>query len=247
MAKEKIIEKLKKLLALQKSATKIGSIEEAANATDKIQRLLLAHNLSLGELDINDKPKAEGHDVNLKNIFDYDTRQGKWIIPLISNVSDFYLCSVVFSDTPGLGVYAVTIIGREDNIAPAIQACLNLVSQIKHLENQAYRTYGENYKRGKFRRSYYMGAVSGLKLAIDKIKKEREKALEIVVEPGVNLPMVMVDKLVRQTQDENDVFKKEAFKNLDQKTIKGPNTGSLPGFMGFKDGIKLKPQTSLGN
>lgn len=55
---DKIVEKLKKLMRLQKSAQKIGSEGEANAAAAAISRLLTQYNLSLMDIDPEERKKG---------------------------------------------------------------------------------------------------------------------------------------------------------------------------------------------
>lgn len=246
---EKAIEKIQKLLALQQSAEKVGSIQEAANAAEKVQRLLLKHNLSMDSLNLQDKAPVKGLYMDLEKIFDYDKRQGLWVFSMIGVVSKFYLCRVIFLKVSGSNQPPqVVFIGRDDNVQTAIGASLNMASQIRYLEKIAYKKSGQVEPRGSFRRAYYGGVVIGLAHAIARIEQLRKEAQVVEVEPGVNLPMVIVGQLIKQTESENQDFISKRFgDDIKHKSGGKVREDSAGTFMGYRDGLKLNPQTSIGN
>lgn len=241
---EKIIDKIRKLQALKDGAEKVGSIEEAANAAEKVQRLLLKHNLSMADLgrytvEVNTPQMTT---VSAMGEFNWQKREGMWLFTLASVVGDFYLCKIVLSQ--GVNDVMIRYIGREDNTLTAIAAMKNLVSQIKYLEKIAYKKVSFE-KRGSFRRAFYQGAVIGLNQAIRVIQEERKKQENIEVEPGVNLPMVMVDKLVKQTREENEKFALDKFGSLRNGRKTTVKRSSMGLGMGYREGLNLRPNTSI--
>ena len=56
---DKIKGKLEKLVKLQQGATKIGSLEEAANAAEKIQTLLFKYNLSMADINTDEQREED--------------------------------------------------------------------------------------------------------------------------------------------------------------------------------------------
>ena len=99
MSPESIIEKVQKLLRLQKGAEDIGSLEEAANAAEKVQTLLLKHNLEMADISAHDpntgrymlrKTKVNGFTASIQSLLT--------ITSVLSFIPDFGMIRVNLID-----------------------------------------------------------------------------------------------------------------------------------------------------
>ena len=92
---EKIQSKLRKLIKLQEGAIKIGSESEAAAAAAAIQRLLLQYNLSMEDIDVNEKP-AQGVDEMTSSWYTYKFIGGDWEFRLMAVCAKHNLCKCLY-------------------------------------------------------------------------------------------------------------------------------------------------------
>ena len=88
--KDKILEKLRKLMNLKESATAIGNEGEANAAAAGITRLLMQYNLS--EDDIPEQEKLDNPIVAERIPFKTEMCSGVWFTNLVSVISEYNLC-----------------------------------------------------------------------------------------------------------------------------------------------------------
>lgn len=243
-----VLDKIQKLQALQQGAEAIGSLEEAANAAEKIQRLLLKFNLDLEEaLKHKKDPGIVQAIFDAADQFGYSPKEGLWLPPLFTMVGKFFMCRVVHQRGEGKNIYVI-IVGRKENIEIAANAINNLVSSIRFFAKKEWLRY-QNYsdqKRGSFIRAYYQGAILGLSDSIRKIKEQREsmaRANQEIIIDNTSLPMVLLNKVQENELNKVDEFMSE---NMDVKEkvhkVKPPTMGTL---RGYERGKTLSPQGSL--
>lgn len=163
---EKIIEKLKKLMRLQKSAEKIGSEGEANAAAAAISRLLTQYNLSLMDVDPEDR-KASLRVQESSKISFRDTYGNLWKRDLLRIICEFNYCRILLYS----GETNMVVIGTEANTATVmylydlLRGIFRKLAPIRYDEfaqgkRGAIRT--ERYKR-KYMASYLKGCACGLR------------------------------------------------------------------------------------
>ena len=170
---KKILEKIQKLKALQESAEKLGSIEEAANAAAQTQRLLVKYNLSLEEVDAHIPEKEVSHE---SFCCSYETKKSEstWVISLYHQISRFNFCSVI-----AINKYKIHLVGEKYNREVVKDLCESLIPRIRNLEKESWRTYSGLEKRGTFRRGFLVGVVKGIMMKLEyemfRLKEEEPK------------------------------------------------------------------------
>lgn len=248
--KEIILDKILKLQALQQSAEKVGSLEEATNAAEKIQRLLIKYNLDLTDAeDLRKKPEVKDIVISGVKTFGYTPKEGFFIPWLGTLVAEFFFCrSLNRRDASDKELWFIYV-GTPPNIQVAINATTNLVNSIRAFGRIEWRDWGEysGQKRGAFLRSYYAGAVQGLRTKLRKIKEEREAIAQspstTMEVDGANLPMVLVNQLEKRLKQETDDYVEQNFRPTERKSKTKPTTPAL--VMGYQKGLTLSPQDSL--
>lgn len=169
---EKIIERLKKLMRLQQSAEQIGSEGEANAAAAGISRLLTQYNLSLMDIDPEDR-KQSLQVLESGRISFRDTYGNLWKRDLLSILCEFNYCSVLLYS----GETNMIIIGTEENTATVMYLYDFLRSTFRKLAPARYDEFAkgkrgairtERYKR-KYITSYLKGCACGLR---DKLWRE---------------------------------------------------------------------------
>lgn len=164
--KEKILDKIKKLLKLQISAESLGNEGEAYAAANAVHRLLTQYNLTLG--DISDDKEQELN-INESDMISYRSVYGsQWKRYLLTLVATNNYCKVILRPY----TQHMMIVGQEDNVAVVKSLYVYLVSSFIGLAPRrraefAYQLRQEGRKltdRGKkkFLHSYFIGAVEGL-------------------------------------------------------------------------------------
>ena len=242
------LEKIQKLQALQQGAEAIGSLEEAANAAEKIQRLLLKYNLDLEDAKAFGKaPEVTQMFKDVTKLFGFNPREGLWLPQLAHEAAIFFLCRVL-NTKEGDYLY-MTYIGKVHNIEVAFNATLNLISSIRFSGRQAWKKHQDGSQlKGAFLRSYYAGAVMGLRYSIARIRKEREteaaKDHGNVVVNGGFLPMVILNQIEKRALDEVNKYMEEKVEFKSKVVKSKPVTNAT--MLGFEKGKTLTPQASLG-
>ena len=169
-----IIDRIQKLLNLQKGAESIGSLEEAQNAAAKVQALLMKHNLEIADIESHSgKKKSSIEKDSLRDIIT-KKNESDWIIKLYSTVAHYNFGQVVTTtthDIKGNRRQYVNLVGTRENIDAIKFLCEQLEYKIRNLENDSWKVNGSFSKRNSYRRAYFDGAVSGLN---EKLYKQQQ-------------------------------------------------------------------------
>ncbi len=171
---EKIIDKIRKLLALANSSNE----HEAALAASHAQRLLSEHNLAMADIEPDNKPQsADKVEANVSKTLP------KWVRYLSAGVCTAFDCQAIHH--PALGKMTFIGVGADVQIAAYTFAYLDKTvrklcsSYIKHHVND--RT--PNRQRELMRQSYYLGAVSTI------TGRLREQKIQTPITPGALVPI----------------------------------------------------------
>ena len=174
---EPIVEKIKKLVELQKGAEAIGSLKEAANAAEKIQKILIRHNLDMERVNHLDNGRKKPADIQKGVYRDVYAKknEGQWIYSLYSCLSSHNFCMVVSSSfydpsTRKRNKY-VNIVGTPENIQVVKFLADTLEERLRVLEKRAWSEAPSFEKRNSFRRSYFHGAVVGINAQLVEAKE----------------------------------------------------------------------------
>jgi len=221
----RLLEKLRKLFSYQEDSEKRNSIHEAANAAQRIQDLLIKHNLSMA--DINGKLNQPNSSdiiremINGKDI-GYNKRYGKWIEQLIYTVCEYNLCKLIVHSTYNEPNFA--IIGKPDNVEIVIFLVNQLMIKALLSEKEEWKHYRGNEAHGMWRRGYLMGFALGIK---SKLKAQLES---FITENN------SVTSLVRVHKEAIDNFINESYSNLGKSRTGGNSSeGSYTGFRNGKN------------
>lgn len=181
---DKIVEKLKKLMRLQEGAKKIGSEGEANAAAAAISRLLTQYNLSL--LDIDPEEKKEAMQIQRTGHISFKDTYGLWKRLLMNVICEFNYCKTFLIS----GQTNMIVVGTEANAFTVIYLYDTLRSIFRKLAPVRYEAFAEGkrgaartekYKR-KYIASYLNGCVYGLKekLTLEAAANEvQEKSLVV--------------------------------------------------------------------
>lgn len=180
----KIVEKLKKLMRLQQSAQKIGSEGEANAAAAAISRLLTQYNLSL--MDIDPEERKETMLIQRTGCISFKDTYGLWKRLLMNVLCEFNYCKTFLIS----GQTNMIVVGTEANTSTVIYLYDMLRSIFRKLAPVRYEEFAEGkrgaartekYKR-KYIASYLTGCVYGLKakLKLEAVANEvQEKSLVV--------------------------------------------------------------------
>lgn len=238
---EAILRKLQKLLALQDSASKIGSQAEAETVATKIQELLIQYNLDMNDVKNSlhqDKSEAMGKaDIKWEDLT--GRHESDWILQLYYAIAEHNLCKVIKRHGwNGNDKYSyLSLIGNKVNAEIVIYTVDQLVPRIRSMSRPAFKNYEDNggeTKKNTWIRGYLRGAVRGIE---DKLKE----SIVTMQRNDVN-----IFALVRT----NEIALKDAVEEHIGK-IKMTNQSKLSGRDGFlngrKDGKNMNIHKGLNN
>lgn len=161
----KILERLKKLLALEEGAKALDSLEEAAVAASKIQSLLLTYNLELADVQSHIAgSKKEDFEIRRIKVKDLQSKiEGKWIKRLFTKLCKYNLCENIVIYSPGHRQEdEIAIIGLTTNIDIVEFLAMQLIERLKTIEGRFWRGYSGPTKRNAYKRAFLMGAAIGI-------------------------------------------------------------------------------------
>ncbi len=202
--KDKILEKLRKLMNLKESATALGNEGEANAAAAGITRLLMEYNLT--ENDIPEQEKLENPIVSEEIPFKAEI-SGNWYSNLVSVVCEYNMCRNIIVSTRTNGRMKrdkFEIIGRKKNVEVVLYLISFLAHQFIAIGKRGYPQYQHDsiWMYGKhpqslkvYLKSFLYGCVIGVNDKFEEGKKVLEKETNITA-------------LVRTTKSEIDDFLK---------------------------------------
>lgn len=168
---EKLVEKIKKLLALGNSTNEY----EAKLAAEKASELLTKHNLSMQQVMEDKTYEQRTLDEKTNRI----RREDKWIMPL---VADFFFVKMLIrsvSSRDKRRINQYVLIGQPVNTAVAAYIFEFLILQYRQLWVDYKKQYN---KTEKSREAYYHGLTHGIKMQLElQVKKTEAEAGLMVI------------------------------------------------------------------
>jgi hypothetical protein len=205
MSTDKLIEKVQKLLTLARNEG--ASEAEADTALKMANKILLIHNLTMSDIDI--EQQDDNGLIQKDNVIDIcqNGEEGQWESTLMAVLCEYNLCGCISHSTKGTNKGTITIVGSQQNIEVVIylfQAARDLyraLSKTRHstyrksvidqwkakgyVEKDLYAMETENGSRMLLRRSvwirsYLKGCVTGLfhKLESQKLEMIQQEDAE---------------------------------------------------------------------
>lgn len=182
MEQEKILEVIKKCLALSTSSNE----HEAAAAAAKAQELLFKHNLSMAQVEDIQEVSAVGESHENYHV---SKNEGFWIRDLAFAVAKFNFCEAMVGSRHGHNW--ITFIGEKHNMEVTSEIFKWLAGQLSPLAREAWKVYNASngYERkGAFRRGFFEGAVSTIRHRLFEqwmtLQRQDEKSTALVVIKG---------------------------------------------------------------
>jgi hypothetical protein len=219
---ENIKDKIDKLLRLQKGAEEIGSIEEAANAAQKIQAILMKYNLDLSDIKDKEENPIFTNYVNLGDI-GWSKIESKWMISLITVISRHNFCKAIFFDR----TETFEIIGTETNVKVVEYFISQMINKIKTLRVHAYRQRVKEFpdlKKNSYYRSYSTAFTA--EIAVKFRQKEAELKQEYL---GATSLMVVNNEAI-------ETYVKQKYTYIFQKSNKTNLKNKVGAIDGLRDG-----------
>lgn len=203
--KDKIFEKLRKLMNLKESSKELGNDGEANAAAAGITRLLMYYNLS--ETDVPEQEKIDNPVISTEIPFKVELSNGAWYRDLVTVVCKHNMCRALIVSIRYNGRMRRSkfeIIGRKKNV----EAVLYLISFLSHqfvaIGKREYSQYRHDciWKHNTYPQSLTMYLKSFLYgCCIGLNKKLEEEKMSLSAETNVNA-------LILTTQSEIDDFLK---------------------------------------
>jgi len=222
MTRERIIERVRKLLALSNSSNE----HEAALAAAHAQRLLSEHNLAMSELEAQEEGAGEVALQVAKTV-------PKWLSSLFATVANAFDCFPIVTTTPECS--RLRFIGVGEDPAVAVCTLQYLIKELRRLAS-GYLHCLELQQEGvmpldrqRVRTSYLLGAVQGVRQAL---------ADQKVQTPTTSTALVPVkEALIRQ-------YREEHFGNLRTRRSRSSTVLATAYHQGRQDGamLQLGPQ-----
>ncbi len=188
MTRERVIERVRKLLALSNSSNE----HEAALAAAHAQRLLAEHNLAMSELEMREEGAGEAELTVAKTV-------PKWLSSLFAVVAHTFDCMAVVASSADAGRLRFIGVGED----PAVAACTLqfLMQELRRLatrylkQQEAVADLLSPATRRRIRDSYLLGGVQGVQQAM---------ALQKAVTPTTAGALVPVkEALIRQYSEQH--------------------------------------------
>lgn len=165
--KNRILEKIKKLIQKQKSAKELGSINEAEAFAIKIQDLLLKYNISLTDEDL----KSEEHEI-IEEILSMRVKSvsKKSGYKIMYSIAKYNFCRVYMIKNTEY----MQIIGLKNNVE-ICKSLYEICIQIYKKRGKDLFLLNDTYEKGldSYLREFLVGCAVGLGR---KLKNERERA-----------------------------------------------------------------------
>lgn len=155
MSKEKIIEKVQKLLALSNSSNE----HEAKLAMENANKLLTKYNLSMKDVE-------EVHSDIIEHVVERSGRISKWRIVLLQSIAELNFCEVLYLQRINKPKDLI-IVGKDHNIIVAIEIYRYLVQFLD-------RNVKENTKHISCKNSYRIGFSLAIRKRVNQIIIDRE-------------------------------------------------------------------------
>ena len=170
-----IKEKLKKLIAKEESARKLGNQAEAEAFAAKIQELLMQYELDINELKAH---TAETTTVN-QEWFDVSGLTGRnesdWVRHLYGACKRANFCEVIFDANSQYHIY---IVGTAMNRELLHFMCAQLVVKLRTLARDSFKKYEGPDKRNTYIRSFLKGACNGIRTKLNLDRYAQQQAHE---------------------------------------------------------------------
>jgi hypothetical protein len=205
---EKILEKIKKLMRLQKSSEMTGDVNEANKAAAIIQNLLTEYNLSLDNIgDLNSDVKKDEKVVEDKNMSWFvPTIGGQWRLKMSNTIARFNFCKVLILNKKKR---TFAIIGKQENI----DVCKYLIDMLSErflaIGKAEFKKYENTFQYinnpisyDAYVRRFCEGANSGL---YDKLKAERNESERKFSQTKVTAIVVYNDKAIDNYMEKHTV------------------------------------------
>lgn len=231
--KEQVLEKVRKLLALATSSNE----HEAVLAAERAHSMLVAHNLSLRDVE-----KDKGHTTNFAIDDELVTDSYPWRRQIAANVAQLYFCKYFYwPRKEGNTTYDTHCFAGEDhNISVAKMMFQYLHTTVDRLAREGARKVPQK-QRSPYRVSFRHAATMRLCTRIGE-RIQAARAGTAKTEAGTTLPALasMYDQVQNQLKD----FLEKEVGGFQQKKRRKPRKSSQS-LLGMIDGSKAGDEIGL--
>jgi uncharacterized protein DUF2786 len=244
VAREKAIDKIRKMLAHSKSAGAIGSESEAHAFATKIQELLSKHKIQLSEVEYAKLDETDPVTMRWVDFESAGIQKKKVRIGWHERVADFTCEAYYCSFTVSTGSSDLCFIGRSTDIDAAEQVFLYLVRVASNLADREYVKYfheckraGDATKARGFRSSYLLGFATRLG---ERYQEEKERMREEAARTGLALvrltdALVAVEAYLQKRRDAEEI-----------KFARASSIKKLENLEGYRRGVSDAQAIPLG-
>jgi hypothetical protein len=172
MTNERVIEQLRKLIAHQRSAEKIGSLAEAAAFANTIQRLLEKHHLELSDVHIDATADEVGEERWEAAPFGLPRRRTGWLERIALAVAHTHFCRVILIR----GLSSLYLIGRaaDREVAAFMIVYLSRAGRaLCDAELALSRRTNRRLRPAAFRNSFLFSFATEIALRLFELKNSR--------------------------------------------------------------------------
>lgn len=211
MEKEKIIDKIRKLLELSKNNP---NKEEAILALTKARELMFKHDINIENIEKDDKNYFEKI-VQLK-------KWKNWIIFLVMYLNDAFGTFSLYNEY----TKKVYFYGEKEKVLGVSEIFEFLFEVADYLAMKEYRNYLKEYGTGKgIYLSYILGFINGVNNALEKQNREFEEYGIVIVTSEVLKQQVRKDKNAVEKREKR-LFNKNINEDLNREVFdKGYDEG----------------------
>jgi len=228
--KETILEKIKKLQAMEESAAEVGNDHEAAAFAAKVQQLLLQHKLDMSELDDFDitddiKIDEEYYDWDDAGI-PYSRKRSHWLTYLGSYVAQYNGCRILTIK----GSNNIVIVGSDESRS-IVGYILSVLARFG--KNSCEKAYRKEYYKAKKEGTEYM--MKGFKRAFlsayvrtigNRLREANKEQLAEVSERGL-MVLDAEEQALKEFMDAMSLGKGSGFRQ--SKNLAGALAGAQAG------------------
>jgi hypothetical protein len=233
-AKEKVLDKVQKLLAKAESSKQLGSLEEANAFVAKANEIMLEHNLSMVEVNLKDKESG----LSSSTVSYLDNMAGNaWRTKLLALLCHYNFCvSVVTAANK-----TVTVYGDKENVDVVMFLYSNVSARIYNLGVSEYLSIPKEirpHKRYNFLKNFALGAVTGLNRKLAEVRAAQEANNNKVTALVLNSKDGIIRKLKETIELSDKAYKSKATINPNSRAYQ---SGREKGYgMDLQGGVGAK-------
>jgi len=182
---DKIQDKIEKLLRLQQSAEKIGSLEEAALAAANANKLMAKYNLEVSmDQALDQEEKVLWELLSMNELHGWNKTEAGWMRQLYHHIARYNFCKIIYCkwveyirDDDDLYTgksrlhEELKLFGEKTNMKMVMFMASQLVERLKAAHKISWKVYHGHEKKNAYKRGYLAGGVQGI---ASKLREQNE-------------------------------------------------------------------------